>query len=87
MGSSASRLRSNCGQSRSAPVLVAGHVLCEAAELGANLLGVSVVQVVEGSQGLRPRGAGGGYVAAGVVGVADVGQGFRFLVAEAEFGV
>ena len=44
-----------------------------------------VVQIVEGRQGLRPRGARGGYVAVGVVGVADVGQGFCFLVAEAEF--
>jgi hypothetical protein len=43
-------------------------------ELGADLPGVGVVEVVQDVQGLMPGGAGGGQVAGGAVRVAQVVQ-------------
>src|SRR5215813_3935414 len=56
----------------------------EGGEFGADLLGVGVVELVEDGQGLLPGVAGGLGVAGGVVGVAEVGEEFGFVVAVAE---
>jgi hypothetical protein len=48
----------------------------EGSELGADLVGVGVVEVVEDGQGLLPGVASGLGVAGGVVGVAKAGEGF-----------
>jgi hypothetical protein len=43
-----------------------------------------VVEVVKDVQGVLPGVAGGGGIAGGVVGVAEVGEGVGFVVAVAE---
>lgn len=65
---------------------MAGLVIC-ARELGADLGGVGVLQVVEDSQRLLPGLAGLGRLARGVVGVADVDERVRFIVRGAGIAV
>src|SRR6202161_3990834 len=56
-------------------------------ELGADLLRVGMMQIVEDVQGLLPRLPGLLSPAAGVVGVAEVGDRDGFLVAVSDFPV
>src|SRR3954454_3455972 len=53
-------------------------------EFGADGVGVGVVEIVEDCQGLLVGVAGGGGVAGGAVGVAELREGDRFLVAHAK---
>src|SRR5215467_16303097 len=59
-----------------------GVAVC-AGELGADLAGVGVLQVVKDGQRLLPGLPGLGQLAGGVAGVAEVGEGVRFVVAVA----
>jgi hypothetical protein len=56
-------------------------------KLGADLFGVGVVQVFEDGESTGPRVAGGGYIAAGVMSIACVGEGLGFLMVVAKVGV
>src|SRR5215831_13278621 len=63
-----------------------GVVVC-AGELGADLGGVGVLQVVKDGQCLLPGLPGLGRLAGGMAGVAEVDEGIRFVVAVAGFPV
>src|SRR5215471_3875827 len=66
--------------------VAAGMVVC-AGELGADLAGVWVLQVVENGEGLLPGRPGLGHLAVGVAGVAEVGESARVIGAVAGFPV
>ena len=61
-----------------------GVVVC-AGELGADLAGVGMVQVLEDGERLLPGLPGLGRLAGGVAGVAEAGEGVRFKDARAGF--
>jgi hypothetical protein len=56
-------------------------------ELGADRVGVGMLQVLEDGQCLLPGLSGLGQLAGGVAGVAEVGEGARFLETVAGFPV
>src|SRR5215469_3098855 len=62
---------------------VRGGVAGCAGELGADLVGVGVLQVFEDGEGLLPGLPGLGRLAGGVAGVAEVGEGLCFVEAVA----
>jgi hypothetical protein len=64
---------------------VRGGVAVCAGELGADLAGVGVLQVLEDGQRLLPGLPGLGQLAGGVAGVAEVGQDVRFIEKVAGF--
>ena len=64
---------------------VRGGVVVGAGELGADLAGVGVPQVVEDGQRLLPGLPGLRQLAGGVARVAEVGEGVRFIEADTGF--
>lgn len=57
--------------------------MTEGAKFGANVVGVGVAEFVEDVEGLLPEAPGCGKVFAGAAGVAEVGEGFGFVIAGA----
>ena len=66
---------------------VPGDVVVRAGQLGADLLGVEVLQVLENDQRLLPGLPGLRQFAGGLAGVAEVGEGGRLAEAVAGFPV
>ena len=67
--------------------LSAQRGVAELPELGADLVGVGVLQVLEDGERLLPGLPGLRQLAGGVAGVAEVGEGLRFAAAVAGFPV
>jgi hypothetical protein len=58
-------------------------VVAAAGDLGADLVGTGVLQLLQDGERLLPGLPGLSHLAGGVAGVAEVGEGVRFIEAEA----